>query len=174
MSGNFLELGLTHQEAPCHTERTEGRAEQHRRGATIRQTCRWSPPCEERPAGKAVAIPIGRNILESTQVTDVPNDGSLVWTIVFRKQIRICAHRAKIDACVAGPVMVKYGTWQRRAKGRGSMYENVILSASGKREPVRMALVVLENQVVHVLRSVRIAGWDAVKDLAKRLGVSDG
>jgi len=54
------------------------------------------------------------------------------------------------------------------------MYERVILSASGKREPVRMALVVLENQVVHVLRSVRIAGWDAVKDLAKRLGVSDG
>ncbi len=54
------------------------------------------------------------------------------------------------------------------------MYERVILSASGKREPVRMALVVLENQVVHVLRSVRIAGWDAELHVAKRVAVADG
>src|SRR5438552_15850390 len=174
VSGNFLEPGLTHQEAPRHTKRAEGRAEQHYRGAAIRQTSRWCPPCEERPAGKAVAIPIGIDVDGSTQVTDVPNDGSLVWTIVFRKQICICAYCAKVYACITGAVMTKYGTWQRPAKSRGAMYERVILSASGKREPVRMALVVFENQVVHVLRSVRITGRYAVKDVAKRLAVADG
>jgi hypothetical protein len=48
----FLEL-LSLQEPPSHTKRTEGRSEQHYRGAAVRNTrngCR-----KKRPPGKTVA-----------------------------------------------------------------------------------------------------------------------
>ena len=42
---------LTHQEAPRHTKGTEGRPEQHYRGAAVRNTITWA---KEYPPGKTI------------------------------------------------------------------------------------------------------------------------
>ena len=52
VSGNFVDW-LTHQVAPCHTKRTESRAEQHYGRAAIWNTAAsWA---EEDPAGKTIS-----------------------------------------------------------------------------------------------------------------------
>ena len=62
--GNFLKL-LSFQEPPRHTERTQGGAEQHYRGATIRNTRNaWA---EERPPAK-----VAESVRKRTWNRDIP------------------------------------------------------------------------------------------------------
>ena len=103
VSRNLLER-LTHYVAPRHAKRTEGRTEQHDCGATVRNAL--TATCKERPAGKTIAASCGGNGDGPRQIADIPNFGAVIWAIVLREQVTICANSAKIYTCT-GAVMIE-------------------------------------------------------------------
>ena len=61
---------LSFKEPPRHAQCTEGRAEQHYRGAAVRNSAAWA---KERPPDKIASNLRGRNRDIPTQIGDVPN-----------------------------------------------------------------------------------------------------
>src|SRR6266496_1328044 len=114
---------LNLQEAPRHTERAEGRAEQHYCGTAIGNPS--AAGAEQRPMGEAVwAKPSSRNRHKPGQPLDIPNFITSIWAVELPKQICKTAG-AKVNDYVTvgikgetlflGHSAIKNGCWTRAA-----------------------------------------------------------